>query len=108
MAGEIGIGDLDTLVTVQRCEISTGDRGQKVYNWKCVRRVYAHVDSSLSESVDDGNLGQDGSLILTMYKVEGMTARWRVIVGGKTYAVDRIDPISRISPLCEVGVSGIE
>lgn len=108
MAGNIGIGDLDTLVTVQRCEITTGDRGQKVYDWQCCRNVYAHVDRTVGEQVADGNLEQGQSLTLTMYKIDGLSTRWRVLVDGVPYAIEGIDPLGRISPLCEVSVRSIE
>ena len=45
-----GIGDFDTRVRLQRCEITTGDTGEKIYNWKCVRDVFAKVESVCQRS----------------------------------------------------------
>lgn len=42
------------------------------------------------------------------YKVAALTTRWRVVLDGKTYAITAIDPISRVSPLCELTLNIVE
>ena len=60
-----GIGDFDTRVRLQRCEITTGDTGEKIYNWQCVRDVFAKVERDIDEVIDNGNLEQGQALTLT-------------------------------------------
>ncbi len=103
-----GIGDFDTKVRLQRCEITAGESGEKVYNWMCVREVYAKVELDLDEAVNNGNLEQGQAMTLTIWKVPGLTTRWRVTVGGVPYAIEGIDPVSRLSPVCRVTVRSIE
>lgn len=102
------IGDLDTLVRLQRCEISVGDNGEKVYNWRCVKDVYAKVERNDDEAVTNDNLEEGKSIRLTIWKVGGLSTRWRILVKGVPYAIEGIDPVSRMSPLCVVSARSIE
>ncbi len=103
-----GIGDFDTKVRLQRCEITAGESGEKVYNWLCAREVYAKVERDLDEAVNNGNLEQGQAMTLTIWKVPGLTTRWRVTVDGVPCAIEGIDPVSRLSPVCKVSVRSIE
>lgn len=103
-----GIGDFDTRVRLQRCRITAGDNGEKIYNWQCVSDVFAKVERDIDEVVDNGNLEQGQALTLTMWKVHGLTTRWRVIVGGVPCSIEGIDPVSRLSPVCRLSVRTIE
>lgn len=102
------IGELDTLVTVQYCEIGTGTHGQKTYTFKDHSRVWAKVDRRTDELVDNGNLEDGQSLTVTMYKIQGLTSRWRLIIGGRAYSITGTDPISRFSPLMNVSLTAIK
>lgn len=102
------IGDLDTLVRLQRCEVSVGDNGEKVYNWRCVKDVYAKVERSDDETIANANLEEGKTLKLIIWKDAALSTRWRVIVDGVPYAIEGIDPVSRISPLCVVSARSIE
>lgn len=103
-----GIGDFVTKVRMQSCEVSTGDTGEKIYNWRCVRDLFAKVEVSVDEVIDNGNLEQGQALTLTVWKVPGLTTRWRVLIGGVPYSIEGIDPVSRISPVCRISVRSIE
>ena len=102
------IGEMDTLVTLQSCEISRGSQGQKVATYTDFRQVWARVDRSVDEQVGDGNLEAGHSAILLVYKVPGLDTRWRVILEGKPFGITAIDPISRLSPLCNLTVQAID
>lgn len=102
------IGELDTLVQVKSCEISTGSRGQKTYRFEDHSRVWAKVDRTADEMVGQGNLEEGVRLTVVMYKINGMTSRWRIEVDGRDYAITGIDQISRFSPLCRVSLSAVE
>lgn len=102
------IGELDTLVTVQSCTVAVGDRGQKSYVFRDHSKVWAKVDRRTDELVDNGNLEDGQSLTVTMYKIQALTSRWRLIIGGKPYAITGTDPISRFSPLMHVSLTAIK
>lgn len=108
MENKINIGELDTLVEVQSCIITIGTRGQKEYNYRCHGNAWAKVEMDIDENVDNHNLEQGRTLSLTMYKILGMNTRWRILLHGKKYSITSINPISRFSPLCTVGLTSIE
>ena len=108
MENRINIGELDTKVTLLQCVISYGSQGAKKYTFSEHSRVFAKVDRSVSESVTNTNLEQGQEVSLTIYKVDGLTTRWRVDIGGIVYAVTGIDPVSRVSPLCVLTLHAVE
>lgn len=108
MSAGINIGELDTLVTLQRCTIGRGDKGQKTYSFADHSQVWAKMSGSYGESVSRGNLEEGNPLEATIYKVKDLTTRWRVVWGGRTYSITGIDPISRLSPLCVLTLDTID
>ena len=103
MENRINIGELDTKVTLLRCDISYNQQSAKKYS-----KVFAKVDRSVSESVTNTNLEEGQDIALTIYKVSGLTTRWRVVVEGRTYAITGIDTISRVSPLCILTIHAVD
>ncbi len=101
------IGGMDTKIVLQQCVITQGDSGEKIYNWKSGREAFAKVERNEDEVVDNGNLEQGSALTLTIWKVPNLTTRWRVLIGGSAYAIESIDPVSRISPICKISVRAI-
>lgn len=108
MENKINIGELDTKVTLLQCVITSNSQGAKKYTFTEHSKVFAKVDRSVSESVTNTNLEQGVDISLTIYKVAGLTTRWRVAIEGNTYAITGIDPISRVSPLCILSLSIVE
>lgn len=108
MENKINIGELDTRVTLLQCVISYNSQGAKKYTFTEHSKVFAKVDRSVSENVTNTNLEQGVDVSLTIYKVDALTTRWRVVIEDKTYAITGIDPISRISPLCVLSLSIVE
>lgn len=101
------IGELDTMVEIQSVEIGRGAAGQKTYTPHTHSRVWAKIERLSDEVVGNHNLEDGQSLTATIYKVKGMTTRWRVVVAGKSYEITAIDSISRFSPLCQVTLTAI-
>lgn len=99
MENRINIGELDTLVTIQRCTIGHGTQGQKTYTFADYGKVFAKVDRQVDEVVNNTNLEEGQNVSLTCYKIAELTTRWRVIIDGRRYAITAIDPVSRVSPL---------
>lgn len=108
LRNNINIGELDTLVTVQSCTISKGDVGQKQYAFADHSKVWAKIERDIEEGVENLNLESARSLSATIYKIQGLSSRWRIIVHGVPYNIVSIDPISRYSPLCVVGLTAID
>lgn len=102
------IGDMDTLVTLQSCEITRGSKGQKISSYTDYRQVWARVERTVDEQVGDGNLESGHSAVLQIYKVPAMDTRWRALIAGKPFGITAIDPISRLSPVCNVTVQAID
>ena len=100
MENRINIGELDTLVTVRSCTITTGSQGEKEFSFSDFRDVYAKVDLNVSEFITNTNLEEGQYIQLTIHKIPELTTRWQVIVRGVTYEITGIDPVSRVSPLC--------
>lgn len=101
-------GQMDTLVTVETCTIGRGDKGQKIYTWAFHSKVWAKVERQVSEAIDNGNLEEGQSLLLTIYKIKDLSTRWRFIVNGQPYQVTAIDPLDRLSPFARVSVQAME
>lgn len=108
MENRINIGELDTLVEIQKGTVTRGASGQGSYSYETFRRVFAKVDRDVSEMIADGNLEEGQYVRLTAYKIPELTTRWRVLIGSVPYAVTAIDPVSRISPLFILTLKSIE
>ena len=108
MENRINIGELDTLIKLQQCIISTGDMGQKKYSFSDHSKVWAKVSRSITEGVGNHNLEEGNYLQVTIYKVAALSTRWRAIVGGIPYQITAIDPVSRFSPLCILTLESID
>ena len=99
MENRINIGELDTLVTIKSCAITTGTQGEKKYTFTNYGDVYAKVDRNVSELVANTNLEEGVYIQLTIYKIRQLDTTWQVVVNGLSYEITGIDPISRVSPV---------
>lgn len=108
MENNINIGELDTLVTLQKGEVAQGAQGNKRLEFSEHSRVWAKVERNINEMVSNGNLEEGNIIELTCYKVRGLDRNWRVIVEGLPYEITAIDPISRVSPLNILSLRGID
>lgn len=104
----VNIGELDTLVTVQKCTIARGPQGDKRMVYEDHSRVWAKVERTVSEMVSNANLEEGNTIELTCYKISGLDRNWRVLVDDVPYSITAIDPISRISPLNILTLQGID
>jgi len=108
MENRINIGQLDTLVLLRSCVITYGRQGAKKYTFQDYGQVYAKVERTVSETVTNTNLEEGQEITLTIYKVQDLTTRWRVVVDGRSYEITAIDPISRVSPLCQLTLHAVD
>lgn len=108
MTNNINIGELDTLVSVQKCELQRGVQGNKKMVYSDHSRVWAKVERNINEMVSNSNLEEDNAIELTIYKIPGLDRNWRIVVEGLPYAITAIDPISRVSPLQVLTLRGID
>lgn len=104
----VNIGELDTLVTVYSVTISSNERGAKTYTPSFHSRVYAKIEQTVDESVNNTNLESVYSATATVYKIAGLTTRWQIEIRGVKYSIEAVNPISRISPFCELSIRRIE
>ena len=108
MENRINIGDLDTLVTIQSVTMSRGTEGENVAVFVEHSKVFAKLERTVSESVNDENLEAGYSILATIYKIPALTTRWRVVVDNVPYEILSIDTISRVSPLCTLTLAAID
>ena len=108
MENRINIGELDTLVTLQKMAQSRNAQGAKSWTVEATKQVYAKVETNVAEMVGDGNLEAQRTVALSIYKFNDLTSRWRVQIGEKNYEIVSIDPVSRISPLCVLSLRTID
>ena len=108
MENKINIGELDTLVTMQKCVISQGAQGNKRLEYSDHSRVWAKVERNINQMVSNANLEEDNSIELTCYKIAELDRNWRVIIDGVPYEITAIDPVGRISPLNILTLRGID
>lgn len=108
MENRINIGELDTKVTLMQGTPQIGSQGQKKFIYSEHSHVWAKVERNVTESVADMNYEAGDSVNLTVYKVKDLTTRWRVKIGDKTYEIQDIDTISRVSPLMILTLHSIE
>lgn len=104
----VNIGELDTLVTIQKCEIVQGAQGNKRMIFSDHSRVWAKVERNINQMVSNSNLEEDNSIELTCYKIPGLDRNWRVVIDDVPYEITAIDPISRVSPLNNLSLRGID
>lgn len=107
MENKINFGQLDTLVTVRSCKISTGSEGQKKFTFSDFRDVYAKVDLNVSEFVSNTNLEEGEYIQLTIHKIRELSTRWQIVLKGRSYEITGIDPVSRVSPFCVLTIHAI-
>lgn len=108
MENKLNIGEMDTLIQLVPMVQSSGDEGEKVWTPGDPRNVFAKLDSSVDETIGDGNLEADHVVVATIYKVPGLTTRWRVVSNGQMFEIRAIDPISRVSPLCQLTLNSLD
>lgn len=104
----VNIGELDTLVTMQKCIMTRGPQGDKRMEYVDHSRVWAKVERNINEMVSNSNLEEDNTIELTCYKIPALDRNWRVKVAGVAYAITAIDPVSRVSPLNILTLRGID
>ena len=104
----INIGELDTLVTLFSPSASQGSEGEKKSTYARHSDVFAKIDRTVSDQLAYDNFDGRDNAVLSIYKVSGMNTRWQVEIDGRRYEVLSIDPITRVSPLCEVNVQSID
>jgi hypothetical protein len=108
MENLINIGELDTLVTLLSPTPALGTEGEKKSTYARHSDVFARIDRNVAEQLAYDNYDGKDNAVLTIYKVPGMNTRWQVEIGGHRYEILSIDPITRVSPLCEVNVQSID
>jgi hypothetical protein len=101
-------GSLDTLVTVNRCTITSDAEGGKGYSFAKFRDVYANVDRNISEQVSLGNLEGGDYIFLTIYKIPELDTTWQVVVAGQKYEITGIDLQERLSPFCTLTLHAVD
>jgi len=106
----IGIGELDTQVTLQSVSQGHGTRGEITTVYSQVCQPWAKVEANLDETIANDNLEQGRSYRVTLHKADAgsATTRWRVVIDSVTYEVRSIDPIDRMSPFCILTVYSIQ
>lgn len=108
MENSINIGELDTLVSIQKCVTTQGAQGNKKTEYTEHSRVWAKVERNINEMVNNANLEETNNIELTCYKIPDLSVRWRVVIDGIPYNITAIDPISRVSPLNILSLEGID
>lgn len=108
MENKLNIGEMDTLVQLVPMTQSTGDQGEKIWTAGTPRSVFAKLEASVDETIGDGNLEADRVVVATVYKVADLTTRWQVVANGQTFEIRSIDPISRVSPLCQLTLNSLD
>lgn len=108
MENLINIGELDTLVTLFVPAASRGPEGEKQASFTKHSDVFAKIDRDVTDQLSYDNFDGKDNAALTIYKVPCMTTRWQVGIDGHMYEILSIDPISRVSPLCQVNVQSID
>lgn len=108
MENKLNIGEMDTLIQLVPMTQSTGAEGEKVWTAGTPRSVFAKLETSVDETIGDSNLEADRVMVATIYKVPDLNTRWRVTANGQTFEIRSIDPISRVSPLCQLTLNSLD
>ena len=107
MISNADIGNMDTLVMLQTCAITRNEQGAKVKTFSDYCQVWAKVDHSVDEQVSNGNLEAGHVIYLTIYKIGGLSTRWRVVIAGEPWEITAIDSKDRMSPVCQLTLQAI-
>ena len=108
MESRFNLGELETLVTVNRSVQSSGTQGEKEFTYIFFRDVYAKVERNVSDMVSNTNLEEGDYVQLTIHKIPELTTRWQIVLDGVDYEITGIDPVSRISPVCVLSLHSIK
>lgn len=108
MPAEINIGSFDEVVELLRCETTKDERGAKVETYTLASHRLAHVDLSSSETDADYNVYSERSITVTMYKVKGISTRWRLRWRGRQYNIQSVQPVDRMSPFTIVTAEEVQ
>ena len=108
MESRFNLGELETLVTVNRSVQSSGKQGEKEFTYIFFRDVYAKVERNVSDMVSNTNLEEGDYVQLTIHKIPELTTRWQIVLDGVDYEITGIDPVSRISPVCVLSLHSIK
>lgn len=107
MENLINIGELDTLVTLYAPASGRGAEGEKYSTFTEYAKVFAKIDRDVTDQLSYDNFDGRDSALITIYKVPTMTTRWQVEISGRRYEILSIDPVKRVSPLCEVSIQSL-
>ena len=108
MENKLNIGEMDTLIQLVPMTQSCGSQGEKIWTAGDPVSVFAKLEMTVDESIGDTNLEADRVVVATIYKHPGLNTRWRVQAQGQTFEIRSIDPISRVSPLCQLTLNSLD
>ena len=108
MENKLNIGEMDTLIQLVPMTQSRGSQGEKIWVAGTPVQVFAKLDITVDETIGDTNLEADRVVVATIYKYPELNTRWRVISKGQTFEIRAIDPISRVSPLCQLTLNSLD
>ena len=108
MENRLNIGEMDTLIQLVPMVQSRGTQGEKIWTAGDPVSVYAKMEITVDETIGDTNLEADRVVVATIYKHPGLTTRWRVVSQGQTFEIRSIDPVSRVSPLCQLTLNSLD
>ena len=108
MENRINIGQMDRVVSVLKPTMSIGTEGQKISTYTKHSDVFAFLEENTDENVAYYNQEMSTSMVATIYKIDDLTTRWRISIGGKKYEIISIDPVSRVSRLCRLNLRSID
>ena len=108
MENKLNIGEMDTLIQLVPMTQSRGSQGEKIWVAGTPVVVFAKLEVTVDETIGDTNLEADRVVVATIYKRPGLNTRWRVVAQGQTFEIRAIDPISRVSPLCQLTLNSLD
>ena len=108
MENKLNIGEMDTLIQLVPMTQSRGSQGEKIWAPGSPVPVFAKLEVTVDETIGDTNLEADRVVVATIYKKPELNTRWRVLSGGQTFEIRAIDPISRVSPLCQLTLNSLD
>lgn len=108
MENKLNIGEMDTLIQLVPMTQSRGSQGEKIWAPGSPVSVFAKLEVTVDETIGDTNLEADRVVVATIYKKPGLNTRWRVLADGQTFEIRAIDPISRVSPLCQLTLNSLD
>ena len=108
MAAEINIGTFDEVVELLRCETTKDERGAKVESYTFAAHRMANVELSAGETDADYNVCSERSISVTMYRVRGISTRWRLRWRGRQYGIKSLQSVGRMSPFVIVTAEEVQ